>query len=320
MGETAVNISSLPEVDLPPPPPEEEEPPPIIIPTSPDHPAKKGFKNIKEVKALMADFYNDKDTAVSTSMDILAVYMKSQKVLYTESKVYCEQQLNALMLPAIFISGLTSVLSPALQYYWAGVYVISSMAAVNSFLLAVISYLKLDAKAEAHKTSAYQFDKLQTVCEFNSGRVMFFKADKEEPEETKAKILKIVDEIEKSVKEIKDTNKFVPPQAIRFHYRELYDQNIFSDVKKVQIDEWRMLVDLKIAFNDIVELERKEPRPANYDMEITRLRTEKEVAIKNILDHRKRFAELDDKMRSEVDSKISKVRRQGCCACNWLKT
>ena len=38
-----------------------------------------------------------------------------------------------------------------------------------SFLLAVVSYMKLDAQAEAHKISAHQYDKLQSVCEFSSG-------------------------------------------------------------------------------------------------------------------------------------------------------
>jgi hypothetical protein len=34
--------------------------------------------------------------------------------------------------------------------------------------------MKLDAKAEAHKTSSYKYDKLQSECEFFSGKLLFF--------------------------------------------------------------------------------------------------------------------------------------------------
>jgi len=132
---------------------------------------------IKDVNKYIEEMYTQEETVLSTSLDILALYLKSQKILYTEAKVYCEQQLNYLMLPAILISAFCTVLSLALSNNPTGPILISCLTASNSFLLALISYLKLDAKAEAHKTSAYQFDKLQTISEFNSGKVMFFHPD-----------------------------------------------------------------------------------------------------------------------------------------------
>jgi hypothetical protein len=41
-------------------------------------------------------------------------------------------------------------------------------------LIAIINYLKLDASAEAHKTTAHQYDKLLTSLEFTSGEVLLF--------------------------------------------------------------------------------------------------------------------------------------------------
>jgi hypothetical protein len=159
----------------------------------------------------MNEDYSDAGFNMSTSMDIIAVYIKAQKILYTEAKVYCEQQLNMLMLPAICISALCTLLSLALQGIVAGPYVISALTAVNSFILALISYLKLDAKAEAHKTSAYHYSKLLTICEFQSGKIMFFKRD-DSPEYFVAlynEMLKLIVEIEKKIEEIQDTNKFI---------------------------------------------------------------------------------------------------------------
>ena len=159
----------------------------------------------------MNEDYSDAGFNMSTSMDIIAVYIKAQKILYTEAKVYCEQQLNMLMLPAICISAICTLLSLALQSEVAGPYVISALTAVNSFILALISYLKLDAKAEAHKTSAYHYSKLLTICEFQSGKIMFFKRD-DSPEYFVAlynEMLQLITNIEKKIEEIQDTNKFI---------------------------------------------------------------------------------------------------------------
>ena len=51
---------------------------------------------------------------------------------------------------------------------------LASINAGISFLLAIVSYLKLDAQSEAHKISAHQYDKLQSICEFKSGDLLLF--------------------------------------------------------------------------------------------------------------------------------------------------
>ena len=38
----------------------------------------------------------------------------------------------------------------------------------------MINYFKLDARAEANKISAHQYDKLQTMVEFKSGSILLF--------------------------------------------------------------------------------------------------------------------------------------------------
>ena len=70
------------------------------------------------------------------------------------------------MLPAIFLSSLAAVATYAVDYYSWGPIAMSGLNAFISFLLAIVSYMKLDAQAEAHKTAAHQYDKLQSSCEF----------------------------------------------------------------------------------------------------------------------------------------------------------
>lgn len=263
----------------------------ITIRSLPEMPTFKRV-TIKDVNQYIEEMYTQEETVLSTSLDILALYLKSQKILYIEAKVYCEQQLNYLMLPAILISALCTVLSLGLATNPSGPVIISSLTACNSFLLSLISYLKLDAKAEAHKTSAYQFDKLQSITEFNSGKVMFFNSDKmkavhednhgsnavasptaaaaaavsplmakgaaedienKRPTKMSEEIVILVHEIETKVNEIKEMNKFILPEKIRQNYKNTYHQNIFSTIKKVQTEEIRLRTKLQNKINEINE-------------------------------------------------------------------
>ena len=110
----------------------------------------------------------------SSALDILASYLKGQKIIYMESRSYTVGILNRLMLPAIFVSALISVLQGTFKCTLKGEIILSSLSAFVAFLLAIINYLKLDACAEAYKISSHQYDKLQTWVEFQSGNVLLF--------------------------------------------------------------------------------------------------------------------------------------------------
>jgi hypothetical protein len=129
----------------------------------------------KKVKNYVKSLYDlDIVTRYSCALDVIASYLKGQKIIYMESRYIMEQQLNCLMLPAIFISAAASVIQMPLQCNSKGSVCLSSLSATVAFILAIINYLKLDAKAEAHKTAAHQYDKLQTKVEFQSGQVLLF--------------------------------------------------------------------------------------------------------------------------------------------------
>merc|ERR1712166_977800 len=100
------------------------------------------------------------------------------------------------MFPAIFLSSLTSVLASVLDTNVMGTSILSGISALIAFLLAVVSYLKLDAQSEAHKTSAHQYDKLQSMCEFSSGYFLLTSKNKNDE--------KYVEKIEQEVEEKMD--------------------------------------------------------------------------------------------------------------------
>ena len=98
----------------------------------------------------------------SSALDVLASFIKGHKIIYMESQSHTVRKLHYLMFPAIFLSGLVSVLQSPLQCSNNGEIALASISAIVAFVLAIINYMKLDAKSEAHKISAHQYDKLQS--------------------------------------------------------------------------------------------------------------------------------------------------------------
>ena len=66
--------------------------------------------------------------------------------------------------------------------------------------------MKLDAQSEAHKISAHQYDKLQSLCEFSSGKMLLFGGENEDGESSSINVAKNLNMIETKIKEIKNDN------------------------------------------------------------------------------------------------------------------
>lgn len=110
----------------------------------------------------------------SSSLDILASYLKGQKIIYMESRSHTTRLLNKIMIPALTLSVIVTVIQELATTYEYGGIILSSINAVITLLLSVINFLKLDAKSEAHKITSHQYDKLQTYVEFQSGQILLF--------------------------------------------------------------------------------------------------------------------------------------------------
>ena len=275
---------------------------------------------------------NNKTSKSSTALDILAIYMKGQKTLYTEAKTYCEQKLNSLMLPAIFISSLCVVLGSSLDNILWGKTLVASLNGFNVFLLAIISYLKLDAKAEAHKTSAYKYDKLQSHCEFLSGRILFYsdtsnnisdqdienenkelaRKAKEIKEQTKKEEAKLmINDIEAKVTEVKESNQFILPEFIRYTYPKLYSTNVFAEVKKLQNDELVLVNDFKELINESITYKNMIQNNDTFE-KICNIEKRINRKLNEIILHKNKFLDLDDMFCTEMKKASDKNNRAFC--------
>ncbi len=281
---------------------------------------KVKFVTFEDVSKILSTNYTYEESIQSTTIDIISLYLKGQKILYTEAKVHCEIKLYFLMLPAIFISALCTVLSLALTNISYGSLIVSIFTASNTFILGLVSYLKLDAKAEAHKSSAASFDKLQSMCEFYSGRILFGKkANDKTP-------VDFLNELELKVREIKEKNTFILPEIIRFRFSKLYLTNIFAEVKRIQNQEIILINDFKISLNEIITLEKVLDLSIDNDkIKLTKnvLRkkhNEKNEKLKKILEFKNSYIDIDNNFKKEIEDNIKFQQNKRCKCGQWLKT
>lgn len=271
--------------------------------------------NYKDIDKALTESYNSQmNSNYSTICDIIAVYLKGQKILYTEAKTVCEQRLTSLMLPAIFLTVVCSILSLILEHIEYGNLIVSGLGGITTFILALINYLKLDARAEAHRMSAYKFDKLQSYVEFNSGKLLFVAFN-----DTALK--DVITKTEEIVSEIKETNQFVLPEKVRYTYPNLYSMNVFAEVKKLQHKEMLCTNKIKDIINEIIILKAeninavKEIKTKIYDLEST-----KKSLTNDIIEMKNDYLLLDHNFDKEVSmARDASIKNYAFYNCDCFK-
>jgi hypothetical protein len=270
----------------------------------------------------------------SSALDILASYVKGQKIIYMESRAYTVSILNCLMLPSIFISAMVSILQIPLNGTVYGAIILSSLSAFVAFLLAIINYLKLDAEAEAHKISSHKYDKLQSFVEFQSGQVLLFSDpnlnhdnDKDKDKELDKHNIKklrldaelvLIDKMRDTIKiiaerieEIKIINQFIIPSIIRYKYSIIYNTNIFSVIKKIDDYKAKTLTELTHVKNELRFINSMQKQKIyTYNQRAAVLFKKKKHIIHTILYLNTAFSIIDKMFQEEIDT--VKLKQNNC--------
>jgi hypothetical protein len=287
-----------------------------------DRTALSELRSFTEIREMMNTKFSFKEGRLSSTLDILAQYMRGQKILYLEAKAYCEFYLYRLMIPTIIISTSCSVISGIFNGLPNAAIAVAAASGFNTLLLALINYFKLDARAEAHRMTAYSFDQLISECEFTSGKILLSNLVNDEDliKDAEKFNLKYVQDfitlLENKVKEIKQKNQFIIPDSIRHAFPNIYYTNIFALVAQSQIQEMIITNQLKLACNAFAEVENqiiKGGRTQESYNEYNLKMKQKNDLIERILDHRMNMVAFDQVLRMEVEQNKHHWLCLRCC-------
>ena len=266
------------------------------------------YKKLKyiDVETSIDKYYTNMNEKYSSAFDILACYLKGHKIIYMESKNFCESKLNLLMMPAILLSTAATVVSAVVQNISWGSFLLSGINAFIAFLLALVNYFKLDAASEAHKISAHQYDKLQSSVEFTSGSVLLFRdfnnTDCEvQKTESDIEIEKQIDEFKKKIEGTtsdiaereamlniftNDTNDNQNQYKFNLEHNKLLMPIYINKVKQLQfkkiklIEEKKQQIKNKTKINLEVELMKK---LADVEKKIAEIKETNQFLIPNVI-------------------------------------
>lgn len=209
-----------------------------------DHMIEYRSITYRELEAKIKRQYIDDE--MINEIDVLKVYVKNQKNIYTEATHIMNTRLYYIAIPStcisICVSAITSFVS---QTHWGVILITSLNAALTVFIILMV-VLKLETKSVKYDIVASKYFKLQEELDDFSSKLAFVgnKHDREKM------IFSQMKKLDNKITEIKDENRIALPYYIQYLYPKISSINIFSSIHSVELHRKNLINLLKGVINE----------------------------------------------------------------------
>lgn len=239
------------------------------------------------------------DDEMINEIDILKVYVKNQKNIYTDSKNIINMRLYMIGIPSICISIAASTLTPFIKQTNWGIILVTSMNAILTVFIILLLVLKLETSYVKYDVVASKYTNIQEELDEFSSKIAFIGSR----HEREKMIFSQMKRLDLKIAEIKDENRIVLPYYIRYLYPKISTINIFSSIHSVELHRKNLINLLKGVINETRYINAK----WNYEMKNGKRNPDYTINGFYRVKEKNRIATLTD-MKSHLKTEIAKYK------------
>lgn len=264
------------------------------------------------------------DNKISSEIDILITFMKGQKNLYIQSKNFSQLKLSALMIPSILITGAITVMSPFITCENLNKGMISILNGIAALFISLMNYFKLETSTEMYLQMATFYDKMETMLEMTSSKLIVI----ENEAEKRGLVLNKIQDVEQKMMDTKETNRVLVPEQIKTLFPIISHINVFSFLKKMEGHKQNLIYRLKDVKNEIrfilykwkkhnTDTSQSAVEKKREQIRLELLYDVKEKLKIEIMDYRAAYGQIDEIITREINMAERKINAWGvwylCC-------
>jgi len=281
------------------------------------------FKKISydEIERSLSKYY-DKNNKYSNEVDILITFIRGQKHLYNQSNLLTQTKLYAITITALTISSLIIVITPFIQKYWWKIIFVMSGNAITTVLITVLKYMRFETASNTFTLLANHYEHYEKSLQLTTNKLVFVT---DETEQNKI-VLDKMREIEFKMSETHELCPVIIPSEVQTTFPVIYQTNIFTLIKKMDVHRKTLILQLKNIKNEIryILFKWNSTRPA-HDFDLYNIREhtvdphegmspqmrrekirvlflmeQKERIKKELIEYRDNYSQIDELFMKEI--------------------
>lgn len=279
----------------------------------------------EEIEKSLSKYY-DKNNKYSNEVDILITFIRGQKHLYNQSNLITQTKLYAITITALAITSVITVITPFIQQYWWKTIFVMAGNAATTVLITILKYMRFESASNTFTLLANHYEHYEKSLQLTTNKLVFVT---DETEQNKI-VLEKMREIEFKISETNELCPVIIPSEVQSTFPVIYQTNIFTLIKKMDVHRKTLIIQLKNIKNEIRYIlfkwnmpgttrddndihlhnnpsldnpasnERTTPQMQREKMRVLFLMEQKERIKKELVEYRDNYSQIDELFMKEI--------------------